>query len=95
MIKQWITEDYTNEKGYTVYKDALYIDGNRTNRRRKEVYDKSVYDKSVCSNDEKDIKIKDFLYEFRAFVDNEHFICSIGEGDEIGIFHYKEYTEDE
>jgi hypothetical protein len=90
MTKQWITEDYTNEKGYTVYTEVLYVDGNRTNRRRKE-----VYDKSVCSNDEKDIKIKDFLYEFRAFVDNEHFICSIGEGDEIGIFHYEEYVEDE
>jgi hypothetical protein len=90
MTKQWITEDYTNEKGYTVYTEVLYADGNRTNRRRKEVYDKSVF-----SNDEKDIKIKDFLYEFRAFVDDDHFVGANGFEDCVAIFHFEEYTEDE
>ncbi len=88
MTKEWKVEHYTNENGYLRYKDVLYIDGVRTNRRRKE-----VLDTEVCCNDGKDIMIKDFLYEFRAFVDDKHHIRSITD-DSIGIFHYEEFDEE-
>ena len=89
LAKEWKIEHYTNKKGYIVYTYVLYIDGIKTNRRRKK-----VYDGCVCVNSKDDIMIKDFLYEFRAFADDEHFIRAIDDY-EIGIFHYEEYTEDE
>jgi hypothetical protein len=88
MTKEWKEESFINEKGYTRYRWVLYIDGERTNRRRTE-----VFDAEVCSNDYNDIMIKDFLYEFRAFVDDKHHIRSITD-DFIGIFHYEEFDEE-
>jgi hypothetical protein len=89
MTKEWKDESFISEKGYTRYRWILYIDGVRTNRRRKE-----VLDTEVCCNDCNDIMIEDFLYEFRAFVDDTHHIRLITD-QFIGIFHYEEYTEGE
>ena len=88
MTKKWKYESFINEKGYTRYKWVLYVDGVRTNRRRKE-----VLDTEVCCNDHDDIMIDDFLYEFRAFVDDRHYI-SLVDDDSIGIFHYEEFDEE-
>lgn len=89
MTKEWKDESYINEKGYTRYKWVLYVDGVRTNIRRKEVFDVEVY----CGDDNDDIMIEDFLYEFRAFVDDNHHIRSVDDTS-IGVFHYEEFDEE-